>query len=154
MLKSLGLEKFSRTLFRCANQWYPITSWLRGFNPKASVTWGWSPPNTTFFPIFFSRNVNLNRMQDHFNKNQSKNKFCSDFAKKYNKKCAKKYAKVHLKNIYKLRCVNGGWHNSGSSSKPPLKGSRSNAPRQKAPGQKPPGQKSPGQKPPDNKIPV
>ena len=28
------------TLFRNANQWYSITSWLEGFNPKASRAWG------------------------------------------------------------------------------------------------------------------
>ena len=51
------------TWLRNANQWYPITSWLGGFNPKAVVAWEqsprWgcgvrSPPNNIFFPKFVS----------------------------------------------------------------------------------------------------
>ena len=33
------LESFLRTWFRNNNQWYPITSCLRGFNPKTSWAW-------------------------------------------------------------------------------------------------------------------
>ena len=51
-------ERFLRTWFRNAKQWCPATSWLEGFNPKASGAWGWSPQNTkkyiwTFFFQFF-----------------------------------------------------------------------------------------------------
>ena len=33
---------FLQTWFRNANQCYPITRWLGGFNPKASGAWEWS----------------------------------------------------------------------------------------------------------------
>ena len=36
-------QRFLRTWFRNANQWYLITSWLGGFNPKACEGWGRSP---------------------------------------------------------------------------------------------------------------
>ena len=32
-----GLKRFLRSWFRNANQWYPRTSWPRGFKPKASM---------------------------------------------------------------------------------------------------------------------
>ena len=41
-------DRFLTTLFRNANQRYPITSWLRAFNPKAFggwELWGWSSPH-------------------------------------------------------------------------------------------------------------
>ena len=38
------------TWFRNANQWCPITSWLRGFKPKAPGAWGRSPLDSTTPP--------------------------------------------------------------------------------------------------------
>ena len=51
----LGQGRFNcfRTWFRNANQWYPITSWPGGFNPKASGAWGRSPPNIFFLLRFW-----------------------------------------------------------------------------------------------------
>ena len=45
----LGTSRFLWIWFRNANQWYPITSWLEGFNPKVSGAWGWTPPNIKLF---------------------------------------------------------------------------------------------------------
>ena len=38
----IGTWRFLRTLFRNTDQWYPLTSWLGGFNSKVSGAWGWS----------------------------------------------------------------------------------------------------------------
>ena len=77
---------FLRTWFRNVNQWYLIISWLGGFNPKASRTWGWRRHKTIFFLIspkkilnyriffnkfFFSEN-HLKRVQKNY---QNRNKF-------------------------------------------------------------------------------
>ena len=55
------LKRFLRTWFRYANQWYPITSWLGGFNPKASGACGWSPRWRVWRakPLFPPRNGGL-----------------------------------------------------------------------------------------------
>ena len=37
---SVSLRTSLRTWFRNANQWYPITNWLGGFNPWAPRVWG------------------------------------------------------------------------------------------------------------------
>ena len=42
ILSELGTYSF-RTCFRNDNQWYPITSWLREFNPKIYEAWGPRP---------------------------------------------------------------------------------------------------------------
>ena len=39
-----GLERILRIWFRNADQWYPRTSWLGWFHPKASGAWGTKPP--------------------------------------------------------------------------------------------------------------
>ena len=68
---------FFRTWFRNANQWYPITSWLGGFNPKASGAWGRGPqkkqglgkqsPNMNkFLHSFFLNNFDKRTKNDSF----------------------------------------------------------------------------------------
>ena len=39
----MGTSRFLQTWIRDTNQWYPITNWLGGFNPKASGAWGRRP---------------------------------------------------------------------------------------------------------------